>query len=164
METYLCPARLNPVPVSVCLEKSSTPFLPNGWFQSCLLKSTDPTGELHTPHGNIVHCSTCQIDIPTAPPNKTEKHKQWIVNYHQQWGWDGMLNQHWRMGVGQEVELSEREGRAKNKVWEQGWSNKPNSQSQGKADHWANPMGLKAVLHKELPTWWGRIWSDRIVA
>jgi hypothetical protein len=41
----LCLATLKLVPVSVSLEKSSMPSLPTGQFQSCLLKSADPTGE-----------------------------------------------------------------------------------------------------------------------
>jgi hypothetical protein len=34
---------LNPVPESVCLEKSSTPFLSTSQFQNCLCKPADPT-------------------------------------------------------------------------------------------------------------------------
>jgi hypothetical protein len=53
-KAYEHPAVLNPVPVNVCLEKSSTPFLPIGRFQSCLHKSADPTGEQHAPHATLL--------------------------------------------------------------------------------------------------------------
>jgi hypothetical protein len=63
-KAYLHPVRLNAVPVSICLEKSCPPFLPSGPIQGCLCKSTNPTGEHHTPHatpplcpGNIVQHS-----------------------------------------------------------------------------------------------------------
>jgi hypothetical protein len=42
-KAYLLPARLSPIPVSICLEKKA--FLPTSWFQSCLHKSANPTDE-----------------------------------------------------------------------------------------------------------------------
>jgi hypothetical protein len=75
----LHPALLNPVPGSVCLDKSSTPFLHTGQFQSCLGKPTDPTGKQHTPH--VTPLSTTHEHNPVQPigrlnpaTNKTEKH------------------------------------------------------------------------------------------
>jgi hypothetical protein len=58
---------------------------PHGWFQSCLCKPADPTGEQHTPHTTPL--PTPGEHNPAQPlgrlnhpsPNKTEKHKQQIV-------------------------------------------------------------------------------------
>jgi hypothetical protein len=83
-KVYLYPTALNPVPVSVCLEKSSTPFLPTGQFQSCLCKPADPTGEQHAPCVTLLPTSREYNPVQplgklNPPLNKTEKHKQRIV-------------------------------------------------------------------------------------
>jgi hypothetical protein len=136
-KAYLLSTRLNPLPESICFERSNTPFLPATWFQSCLHKSIDLTGEQYAPHATTP--STHQEYNPeqplgrfNTPLNKTEKHKQWILIYHRQWGWGEALNQLQRMRVGQRPELSAWEGRVRNKGWEQGWVT---SQTGGVADH-----------------------------
>jgi hypothetical protein len=64
-KAYLCPTALNPVPVSVWLEKSSMPFLPSSLFQSYLNKSADLTGEQHEPYA--ISPLTSQEHNPAQP-------------------------------------------------------------------------------------------------
>jgi hypothetical protein len=58
--------------VGICLEKSLLPFLPTGWFQRCLRKSANPTGEYSAPYTpgplppNIIHGSSWADGTPST--------------------------------------------------------------------------------------------------
>jgi hypothetical protein len=55
---------------------------------------------------------------------------------------------HWTNFRG--AKLSASEGRARNKVWEQGWEDNPTSQSRGMVDYWASLIVLRAVQKTKL--------------
>jgi hypothetical protein len=64
----LCPAVVKKVSVIVCLEKSGMPSLPCGWFQNCLSKPADSTGEQHATH---------TTPLPTPPQGNIIQHSPW---------------------------------------------------------------------------------------
>jgi desulfoferrodoxin (superoxide reductase-like protein) len=132
-KAYLCPTRLNTVPVRVCLEKSSPPFLPTVWFQNCLWTSTDLTGEHHTPHMTTPtpkHNLAQLVGRLKSLLNKTEKHRQWIVLYHWQW-----------LGCNTEITLENTDGARSQTLSEQ---------RQGKEQVLRTGVGQQANLPEEL--------------
>jgi hypothetical protein len=115
------------------------------WFQSCLCKSSDQqvstTHYVWLPHPSLEHPVLLLGRLNTPPPpNKTEKHKQFIITNHWQWGWGRTLNQPQKMGLCKEPNSQH---------VEEGWGTKVECRSR----ETSQPPRMGAWQTTELVSW-----------
>jgi hypothetical protein len=151
-KAYLCSTRLNPVPVSFCIEKSQQPFLSTHPVARVNLQTQHVSTTQHTlPPPHMEHNPTKLVDRLNPALNKTENNRQWIVIYH--WHrcsggvkqWTNLREQQW----GKEPN-SVSWGRMRNKHWKQELGEKPTSNSGSVVDQQANLMGLWVMYKIDL--------------
>jgi hypothetical protein len=139
--------------------------------------------------GNIIQHSHWEDWIPL--PTKLKSINSELYSNTNSGGGGGMLNLHWRIGVGQEVNsqwtnagkttklrvgvrrqaklpeepLAPSRDQERHKVWEQGWGNRPTSQSGAGVglQDWSH--GTEVSIQNRIASPWGvRTWTNRVAA